>query len=162
MINYKIDIKLKVIRIILLVILISATNELFSQFECKQIELDGSVVFNAVSRVKVNIANTNNIQKDAILTILFSGIPKGNNCVYLPPLINSEKSTISFNQIEKQFFSINGDWARFVQIQKNDSNYSIFGNNNVRYSLYNITISRRRLLEYLQNKKVIQKLNFGF
>ena len=96
---------------------------------------------------------------DAIHAFLFSGVSASTSCASQPPMLADEKAITSFKKIESIFFAKNGDWKRFIRSSSIDINAKVNINN---CKVYQISISKKELRNYLESKNIIQKLTNGF
>jgi hypothetical protein len=100
-------------------------------------------------------------RKDAIYSILFSGIAESKTCARQPPILNKKEAQINFKKIERSIFSKNGKWSIFTNSATIETNLpSNLGNKN--WKVYQVTISVTALRKYLEQENVIQSLINGF
>ncbi len=100
-------------------------------------------------------------KKDAIHAILFSGISAGNGCITQPPILINLEEKENFKRIEKHFFSKKGYWSLFTRSADTKSTLpNSIGPKHLK--VYQISIAKNELRKYLEEQKIISKLNNGF
>jgi uncharacterized membrane protein YjdF len=100
-------------------------------------------------------------RKDAIYSILFSGVSGSKGCSTQPPILNTEDAKYKFEKISKDFFSKTGLWTRFTSSAKlSNSVPDSIGEN--KWKVYQVSISKNELRKYLEEQKIIKSLTNGF
>ena len=133
----------------------------YYQTECVSLNTDAYVVIRIWNTKKGLKYKMENARKEAIHSILYAGIAGGNGCSTQPALLNTPEDRTNFKTIEKRFFSKKGEWARFTR----DATENSFGTKNVvsaTCKIYQVSIGRKDLRKYLEEKKIIKPLNSGF
>ena len=131
------------------------------QTECVSLETDGYVTIRIWNTRKGLKYKFDQARKEAIHSILFSGIAGGNGCSTQPPLLTSVDDQSSFMKVEKSFFSTKGSWSRFTRNGTENS----FGTKNdisATCKVYQVSIAKKELRKYLEDNKIIKPLNSGF
>ena len=149
-------------RLILLSAGISSSKKTNSyQTECVSLDTDGYVsirIWNTRKGLKYKLDQA---RKEAIHSILFSGIAGGNGCSTQPPILTSVDDQSSFEKVEKSFFSSKGNWSRFTRNGTENS----FGTKNdisATCKIYQLSIAKKELRKYLEDNQIIKPLNSGF
>lgn len=128
--------------------------------ECVKIETTGYLIIK-VWDIKPNQKYTEQqAGKDAIHALLYSGIAGGEACVSQPAYLNNEASIKKFKKVEKQFFSKNGDWLRFVRSSETTQASTVpTAHEN---KTFMISIAKNDLRRYLESQNIINKMTHGF
>jgi hypothetical protein len=131
------------------------------QTECVSLDTDGYVTIRIWNTRKGLKYKLDQARKEAIHSILFSGIAGGNGCSTQPPLLTSVDDQSSFMKVEKSFFSSKGYWSRFT---RNGSENSFGTKNDISATckIYQVSIAKKELRKYLEDNKIIKPLNSGF
>jgi len=79
------------------------------QYECVSVGDDGFVTIKIWNPQKGKNYKFDQAQKDAVHAILFSGIPSNNGCINQKPILQNLEEQKKFRNMEKEFFSSNGD-----------------------------------------------------
>jgi hypothetical protein len=122
--------------------------------ECYGVKDEGYVTLSIKSN---NRLRTDDLaKKQAIYSILFIGT-NGESCFGKKALLRNEHEVKQFSEIEREFFSRNGDWSKFCSnyIEKDVDIHT-------KQNILNVTVAYNQLRLYLENKKIIKKLNHGF
>lgn len=131
------------------------------QTQCFNIETEGYTTIKIWNNKLGRNYNFKQAQKDAIHSILFSGIIGTNGCSTQPPILNSSEEKDKFNKIEKSFFSNNGSWSMFSR--GSTEKFSLLDISNFKNGkTYQISISKNELRKYLENQKIIKSFSTGF
>lgn len=129
------------------------------QIECQDVLSGEQVklnVWDSKRKLKYRISAA---QRDAVYSILFSDMNSGN-CNGMPPLLRNEAERNAFDAIADDFFSYKGDWKKFVRVSTIKSTSSqLTGSDN---SIYEITVSKGQLRNFLIEKNILKSLNHGF
>lgn len=130
------------------------------QTECVSIIKEGHITLNVWNTSKLSNYSVAKAQKDAIHSILFSGVQESKACQTQKPFLKDNQEKKKFKNIEKSFFSKKGDWYQFCnssthqnQMQKSQSS---------KQKVFTITIFKNKLRAYLEEKKIIHPLTKGF
>lgn len=131
------------------------------QTECVTIETDGYITMKIWDIQKGAGYKPEQAQKDAIHSILFSGISGVKGCSTQPPILNRTEDQTEFKKNEKKFFSKNGKWAQFTRSSATETTLPAnLGAKN--WKVYQVSISKNILRKYLEEQKIIKSLNNGF
>jgi hypothetical protein len=150
--------------IVVLLILFSCsfiTNARNYQIECVSVQSEGYVTVKIWDLKKGKSYTYQQAQKDAVKSILKSGIPGINRCSMQPPLLSNSEEQKKFKKIEKKFFSNNGKWMDFTRSSTSVTSLpEIVGEK--RWAVYQVSVSREALRKYLVEQNIIQALNSKF
>ncbi len=161
-----IKIDFKILRLILL----SAIFELLISFSFQNlnfqtesigIENNGDntlLIWNPQSGSKYQLEQA---EKDAIYSILYAGFTINNGNINQPSLLSNEEERQNFEVIKKQFFSKNGPWKTFT-LKSNITSAIPNKIGDKKWNVFQITVSKTSLKNYLEEIKIIKKLNSGF
>lgn len=143
------------------ILLFSCSTSKVFQTECTSLDTSGHIEITIWDAKKGGTYSIEQARKDAIYAILYNGVAGGKNCSSQPPMLNGEEERAAFGKIEKQFFSKSGQWNRFTASSKltNAAPESI-GNNN--WKVYQVSVSKKELRNFLEEQNILQKLNKGF
>ncbi len=137
------------------------TNAKNYQTECVSLETAGYVTIKIWDTKKGKTYTSQQARKDAVATILFSGITGTNGCITQPSILNKADEQKKFKNIEKKFFSKNGNWTVFTRSSAVETTLpSSLGLKN--WKVYQVSISRDKLRKYLEEQKIIKALNTEF
>lgn len=128
----------------------SAKKELY-QVECFSLTNDGYVELKVSNLINPTEYQIEQASIDAIKAILFTGF-SSTKCQTQTPLLNSIEAKDNFKKIQSSFFSKKGLWKNFI---RNSSGKNIENG-------FLIMISKEQLRKYLEDTKIIKKLNNGF
>ena len=140
--------KLFFISISLLLISVT-TNAKNYQTECISLETDGYVTIKIWDIKKGKSYTSQQARKDAVETILFSGISGTNGCNTQPPILNKANEQQNFKSIEKKFFSKNGKWSVFTKSSAAETTLPI-SLGEKKWKVYQVSVSRDELRKYLE------------
>lgn len=131
------------------------------QTECISLETDGYIKIKIWDTKSGRSYTAQQARKDAIHAVLYSGIAGGNGCLTQFALLNNPEAQNKFKDIEKDFFSSNGEWSRFTRSSATETTLpSIFGDKN--WKVYQISVSKDALKKYLEQKSILKSINTGF
>jgi len=131
------------------------------QTECISIQSDGSVAFKIWDTKKGDKYTSEQARKDAIHAVLFSSVSGGAGCTTQPPILNTSEEQNNFKAIEKSFFAKNGKWAVYTRNSTTETTLpTSLGENN--WKVYQVSVSKNELRNFLEEQKVIKSLNQGF
>ena len=137
-----------------------STSRLF-QAECEGLAKSGYIDVTIWDSKKGANYSIEQARKDAIHTILYSGIAGSKNCSSQPPMLNSDEERAKFDKIQKDFFSKNGQWTRYTtSAKKSNATPEIVSNKN--WNVYTVSVAKQELRKYLEEQKIIKYLNNGF
>jgi hypothetical protein len=137
------------------------TNSRSYQTECVSLDTDGYVTIKIWDANKGKSYTSQQARKDAVAAILYSGISGTNGCITQPPILNKADEQKKFKDIEKKFFSKNGNWTVFTRSSAVETTLpSSLGLKN--WKVYQVSISRDKLRKYLEEQKIIKALNTEF
>jgi hypothetical protein len=158
--------KFSIIILLAASLILLITNVLHSQpsknyqVECMALETDGYVKL-ALWDTKVGEKyKPEQACKDAIYAILFAGASGKSGCT-LSPLLSNTKEKENFKNIEKSFFSRNGVWKSFTRSSTQGTNQN-FETEEKKWRVVQISVSKSELRKYLEEQKIIKRLNDGF
>jgi len=144
-----------------LILLSFAVSSRNYQTECVTIESDGYVTIKIWDTKKGVKYKAEQARKDAIHSILFSGISGGKGCAMQPPVLNKSEEQENFKKIEKSFFKKKGKWSIYTRSSNLETTLpSNLGMKN--WKVYEVSISKNELRKYLEDQKIIKSLNNGF
>jgi hypothetical protein len=131
------------------------------QTECVTLETDGFVTIKIWNTKKGSTYKPEQARKDAVHSILYSGISGGNDCSSQPPILNKSEEQENFKSIEKSFFSKKGKWSMFTRSSATET--TLPANLGIKnWKVYQVSISKNELRKYLEEQKIIKSLNNGF
>lgn len=131
------------------------------QTECVSIDTDGYIIIKIWDTKKGINYKREQARKDAIHSLLFSGISGINVCATQPPILNKIEEQDNFKSIEKSFFSSNGQWAKFTTSSATETTLPLsLGDKN--WKVFEVKVSKNELRKYLVDLKIIKSLNNGF
>ena len=138
-----------------------AVNTRNYQTECVTVEADGYVTIKIWDTKKAAKYSAEQARKDAIHSILYSGISGGTGCATQPPVLNKSEDQKNFKSIEKAFFAKKGKWSMFTRSAATETTLpASLGIKN--WKVYQVSISKNELRKYLEEQKIIKSLNNGF
>lgn len=138
-----------------------STKKIAIQTECFSIQTSGYVTVSIWNASKGSSYKLTNARKDAVRSLLFSGLSGSENCQTQPKILKSISEEENFSKIQKDFFSNGGDWSKFTRSSSlNDPSPKSIENPN--WKVYNIEIAKQDLRLYLEKKEVIKSLSNGF
>jgi hypothetical protein len=144
-----------------LMLLSFASNNRNYQTECVTIETDGYVKIKIWDTKKGAKYKPEQARKDAIHSILFSGISVGAGCSTQPPILNKTEEQDNFKSIEKSFFAKKGKWSMFTRSSATET--TLPANLGVKnWKVYQVSISKNELRKYLEEQKIIKSPTNGF
>jgi hypothetical protein len=136
-------------------------NKRTYQTECVTLETDGYVTIKIWNTKKGSTYKPEQARKDAVHSILFSGVSGGNDCSKQPPILNKSEEQENFKSIEKSFFSKKGKWSMFTRSSATET--TLPANLGIKHwKVYQVSISKNELRKYLEEQKIIKSLNNGF
>ena len=131
------------------------------QTECVNIEMDGYVTIKIWDSQKGTKYSHEHARKDAIHALLFSGIAAGNGCVTQPAILKNSEDQENFRKIEKDFFSKNGSWSMYTKGSATETTLPTnLGVKN--WKVYQVSVSKNALRQFLEEQKIIKSLTNGF
>ena len=144
-----------------LMLLSFASNNRNYQTECVTIETDGYVTIKIWDTKKGAKYKPEQARKDAVHAILYSGISGGTGCSTQPPILNKAEEQDNFKSIEKSFFAKKGKWSMFTRSSATET--TLPANLGVKnWKVYQVSISKNELRNYLEEQKIIKSLTNGF
>ncbi len=133
----------------------------FYQTECLSIETDGYITIKIWDTQKGQNYKPMQARKDAINSILYSGLAGGNGCSTQPPILNSLLEKEAFKVIENSFFAKSGIWSLFTRSAVIETTLPFhLGKKN--WKVYEVSIAKNELRKYLEERKIIKSLSDGF
>jgi hypothetical protein len=159
--NYKnLNFKFSLILILFLTFSCSS-SKIAIQTECFSIQTSGYVTVSIWNPSKGSSYKLTDARKDAVRSILYSGLSGSDNCQTQPKFLRSFDEEENFSKIQKEFFSKRGDWTKFTRSSTlNSSSPNSIDNPN--WKVYNIEIAKQDLRVYLEKRNVIKSLTNGF
>jgi len=137
-----------------------STSRVF-QSECESLAKSGYIDVTIWDSKKGANYSIEQARKDAIHTILYSGIAGSKNCSSQPPILNSDEERSKFDKIQKDFFSKNGQWTRYTtSAKKSNAKPETVSDKN--WNFYTVTVAKQELRKYLEEQKIINSLTKGF
>jgi hypothetical protein len=137
------------------------TNKANYQTECVSLETDGYYTIKIWDTKKRDNYRSEDARKDALHAILFSGIAGTNGCVTQKAMLNKLEYQQNFKSIEKDFFAKKGKWSAFTRTATTATTLPV-AIGNQKWKVYQISISKSALSQYLEELKIIQTLNNQF
>ena len=128
----------------------SAKKEMY-QVECYSLNNEGYVELKVSNLINPTDYQIEQASIDAIKAVLITGY-SSVKCQTQKPILNTPEEKENFNKIQSSFFSKKGIWKTFVR----NSNGNSIDNG------FLIMINKEELRIYLENNKIIKKLNNGF
>jgi hypothetical protein len=133
------------------------------QFQSEPIGIDNKgditlLVWNPYMSSKYQLEQA---EKDAIYSILYAGISTNNGNINQPSILSNLEERQNFEAIKKQFFSKNGPWKTFT-LKSNISSALPNKIGDKKWNVFQITVSKTSLKKYLEEIKIIRKLDSGF
>ena len=125
--------------------------------ECVKINPDESLDLRIYSSGKTKKLLPFAAQKAAIEAVLFNGMADAGVCGSRKALLRNEAERLAFQKIEKQFFGKKGDWTRFVSGIRQEASKE--NQQKPGAHVYVVTVAVQPLRSYMEEKKVIEKLN---
>ena len=131
------------------------------QYECISVDVDGFVTIKIWNPQKGKCYKFNQARKDAILAILFSGIPSNNGCIKQKPFLQTLEEQENFNNIKKEFFGTKGAWPTYASASETEATIPVnIGTKN--WKVFKVSVTKDQLRKYLEEKRIIKPLNEGF
>ncbi len=138
-----------------------STKKIAFQTECYSIQTSGYVTVSIWNPSKGLSYKLTDARKDAVRSLLYSGLSGSDNCKTQPKFLRSIDEEENFIKIQKEFFSKRGDWTKFTRSSTlNTSSPNSFDNPN--WKVYKIEIAKQDLRVYLEKRNVIKSLTNGF
>lgn len=126
--------------------------------ECVSTNADGFITVKVWDNIKRARYKAGQAHKDAIYTFLYLGVSGSTGCATQPPILNNPAEKENFKAIEKRFFSKKGDWSIFTRSSSIQTTLPTnVGSKN--WKVYQVSISKNELRKYLEEQKIIKKLN---
>lgn len=131
------------------------------QYECVLVGDDAYVTIKIWNPQKGKNYKLEQARKDAIHTVLYSGIPPMNGCIYQKPLLNKQEEQKNFSAFEKDFFNKNGEWETFSRVSETATTFPEYlGQKD--WKVYKVSVAKNQLRQFLEAKNIIKPLNTGF
>ena len=131
------------------------------QTECVSLDTDGYVTILIWNTKKGAKYKPEQARKDAVHAILYSGVAGGTGCSTQPPILNKAEEQDNFKSIEKSFFAKKGKWSMFTRSSATET--TLPANLGVKnWKVYQVSISKNELRNYLEEQKIIKSLTNGF
>jgi hypothetical protein len=138
-----------------------APSNITYQTECVTLETDGYVTIKIWDTKKGSKYKPEQARQDALNALLHSGIAGSNGCVTQPPLLSGADEQHKFKSIEHDFFAKKGKWSMFTRSSAIETTVTQnIGDNS--WKVYQVSVSKKELRKYLEERKVIKALNSGF
>ncbi|MBC8321467.1 MAG: hypothetical protein H8E34_12175 [Bacteroidetes bacterium] len=131
------------------------------QTDCVSIDTGGYITIKIWDTKKGARYKVEQARKDALHSILYSGIAGGNGCSTQAPILKTSEDQEKFKGIENSFFEKEGIWKTFTRSAAIETTLpENIGEKN--WKVYQISVSRSELRKYLEKQKIIKSLNHGF
>ncbi len=131
------------------------------QIECVTVESNNSITIKIWNTKSGKKYKQEQARKDAIIAVLFSGVPGNNGCVMQKPILSTQEEKENFKKIEKTFFSKKGSWSNYTREATTENTLpESIGEKS--WKVYIVSVSKDILRRYLEEKKIIKTLNTGF
>lgn len=138
-----------------------STKKIAIQTECFSLKTSGYVTVSIWNPSKGSSYKLSDARKDAVRSLLFSGLSGGENCQTQPKILTSIDEEENFRKIEAAFFSKRGDWSKFTR-SSTLSGASPKSIENPDWKVYTIEIAKQDLRLYLEKREVVKSLTNGF
>jgi hypothetical protein len=138
-----------------------STKKIAFQTECYSIQTSGYFTVSIWNPSKGLSYKLKDARKDAVKSLLYSGLSGSDNCQTQPKFLKSFDEEENFSKIQKEFFSKRGDWTKFTR-SSSLSGPSPKSIENQNWKVYNIEIAKQDLRVYLEKREVIKSLSNGF
>lgn len=131
------------------------------QTECVSTDMEGYLTMKIWDTKKGEKYKSERARKDAIHAVLFSGVAGSNGCTTQAPMLNKDESQYKFSLIEKKFFARGGKWATFTRTATVAKTIpDSLGPK--KWKVYQVTVLKKELRNYLEENKILNNLNNGF
>lgn len=131
------------------------------QTECVGVEADGYITLKIWNTKSGKSYKAEQARKDAVHAILYSGLEGNNGCLTQKALLVKQEDIDKFRKIEKDFFSSNGKWAQYTRSSATATTLPInLGKKN--WKVYQVSVSKDALKNYLEEKSILKSINSGF
>lgn len=125
---------------------------------CVDLEQTGYIHLSLSDHRQLNEKRYPEARKQAIHTVLYTGVAQSAGCPSLRPLLQSSEERDKFQSISNEVFSKDGRWSEFTnaipQNQNKDKTSS--------YEVYSVAVALDQLRLYLEDKKILKPLNSIF
>ena len=138
-----------------------STKKIAIQTECFSLQTSGYVSVSIWNPSKGSSYKLIDARKDAVRSLLFSGLSGSENCQTQPKILRSIDEEENFRKIEAAFFSKRGDWSIFTR-SSTLSGASPKSIENPDWKVYTIEIAKQDLRLYLEKREVVKSLSNGF
>jgi hypothetical protein len=128
-----------------------STKKEMYQVECYSLNNEGYVELKVSNLINPTDYQIEQASIDAIKAVLITGY-SSVKCQTQKPILNTPEEKENFSKIQSSFFSKKGIWKTFVRNS----------NGNTIDKGFLIMINKKELRIYLENNKIIKKLNNGF
>jgi hypothetical protein len=131
------------------------------QTECVSTDMEGYLTIKIWDTKKGEKYKSERARKDAIHAVLFSGVAGSNGCTTQAPMLNKDESQYKFSLIEKKFFARGGKWSTFTRTATITKTIpDSLGPK--KWKVYQVTVLKKELRNYLEENKILNNLNNGF
>lgn len=131
------------------------------QNECVNIENDGHITMKIWNPKKGKRYKIEQAQKDAIYTILYSGISSNKSCIPQKPILKNQTELKKFKKIETEFFKTKGVWLTYIHSSSVENALpEKIGEKD--WKVYQVSVNRNLLKKYLEENEIIKPINTGF
>lgn len=162
MIAMKLKFRFSICLALMLIVLCSFSNSKTSyQTECVSLDIDGYFTIKIWDTKKGNKYRLEDARKDAIHAILYSGIAGTNGCGTQQPILNKKEDHDNFNSIKRNFFAKKGKWSAFTRSASTETIIPL-SLGIKEWKVYQVSISKASLRQYLEELKIIKSLNNQF
>jgi hypothetical protein len=142
-------------------ILISLLSSCYSKYyvaSCEDVQSTGYVHLSMTNKRKPTDKRYQEARKEAIRTLLYSGVAQSSACPTLRPLLQTKEERKKFDTVSEEIFSKEGHWTEFTNTAPRQNQSNKKGS----YATYSIIVSTDLLRIYLEGKKIIKPVNSIF
>ena len=158
----KLNFRFSICIALMLVVLCSfSTIKRNYQTECVSLDVDGYFTIKIWDTKKGDKYRLDDAHKDAIHAILYSGIAGANGCGTQQPILNKKEDYDNFNAIKRGFFAKKGKWRAFTRSASTETIIPL-SLGIKEWKVYQVSISKASLRQYLEELKIIKSLNNQF
>ena len=136
-------------------------NDYKYQIECISLETDGYISLKIWNPKSGNSYKSVQAQKDAIHSILYTGIAGTNGCTTQRALLNCSEEIEKFKKIKKEFFNAKGKWILFTRSSEIETTLPT-NISDKKWKVYKVSVNKDAIRKYLEENQIIKSLNTGF
>ncbi len=138
---------------------VMAQQPRFYAAECESVERDGRITIIIWRTSRGALYAPHQAQRDAIHAILFAGI-SGETCLSQGPLLDGTEEMENFEEVQESFWGNDGVWSRYTASCTSVTHFDEQGDKSGK--VYQVTVLKDELREYLEEQRIIKKLTDGF